>query len=348
MIRENEYNYVGKGIQMLIPRCTGKVLKEMGVPKSDLEDVSGDCHPLQEWYVNLFYFNRKKCLLFTNAATLFSFVAHGVSRSEIRDIESLFRKRLSKALYDEELKSDQMKSINDKLGTFVLARTVSRSVLASMNDRTSHYEFLKSRSMVEGNIDDAGIQCELNKTPMGALKYNYPIECFMAMIEGREFEKIIPGRLKTRTAYVFEATMTQSCEGEHIMRRVAVSGNKSLLRLAQVILDAFDFDCDHCFGFYGNINKHPGREQTEVYEAFVDADVEPTNDCARSVERTKISSVFKEAGKRMLFMFDYGQDWRFVVELKEKRDTASEEKLPGVLKSVGKAPLQYPPLEEET
>jgi len=73
-----------------------------------------------------------------------------------------------------------------------------------------------------------------------------------------------------------------------------VSGNKSLLHLAQVILDAFNFDCDHCFGFYGNIHEHPGLEQTEVYEAFVDADVEPTNDLAKSVGRTKIASVFKD------------------------------------------------------
>ncbi|MCK5581554.1 MAG: hypothetical protein KAJ18_09825 [Candidatus Omnitrophica bacterium] len=332
---------------MLILRCTGKVLKEIGVSKSALEDVRGNNHPLQEWYVNLFYFNRKKCLLFANAATLFSFVVYGVSRSEIRDIEGLFRKRLSKALYDEDFKSDQMKLVSDKLGTFILAKTVSRSVLASMNDRTSHYEFLKSRSMVEGDIDDAGIQCQLNKTPMGALNYRYPIECFMAMIEGKEFEKIVPGRLKTRTAYVFESTMTQYCEGKNIMRQVAVSGNKSLLHLAQVILGAYNFDCDHCFGFYGNIDEHPGQEQTEIYEAFVDAEVEPTSELARSVERTKISLVFKETGKKMLFMFDYGQDWRFVVELKEKRDTAPEEKLPGILQSVGKAPLQYPSFEEE-
>ena len=327
---------------MMILRCTGKVLEEMGVPKSALDDVSGNCHPSQEWYVNMFYFNRKKCLLFTNAATLFSFVAHGVSRSEIRDIEGLFRKRLSKALYDEELKSDQMKSINDRLEAFILAKTVSGSVLASMNDRIRHYKFLKSRSMIERDIDDAGIQCQVNRTPMGALKYNYPIECFMAMVEGKEFERIIPGSLKTRTAYVFEAIMTYYCEGENIMRQIAVSGNKSLLHLARIILYAFNFDCDHCFGFYGDIHKHPGREQTEVYEAFVDADVEPTNDCAKSVERTKISSVFKDAGKKMLFMFDYGQDWRFVVELKEKRDTCPEEKLPGVLKSVGEAPPSYP------
>jgi hypothetical protein len=165
------------------------------------------------------------------------------------------------------------------------------------------------------------------------------------MIEGKDYEKLIAGRLKVRTAYVFETVMTHYCDGQYIMREVAVSGNKSLLHLAQVILGAYDFDCDHCFGFYGDIEKHPGREQTEVYEAFVDAGVEPTNDCAQSVERTKISSVFKEAGRKMMFMFDYGEDWRFIVELKEKRDTGPKETLPVVLKAVGEAPLQYPPLE---
>ncbi len=240
-----------------------------------------------------------------------------------------------------------MKKISDQLGTFVLTKTVSGSVLSSMNDRMRHYEFLKSRSMFEGDINDEGIQRLLNEAPMGALKYSNPKECFTAMLEGKEFEKIIPGRLKTRTAFVFEAAMMQYCEGENIMRQVAVSGNKSLLYLAQVILDSFNFDCDHCFGFYGDIDKHPGREQTEVYEAFVDADIEPTNDCAKSVERTKISTVFKKVGKKMLFMFDYGQDWRFVVKLKEKRDTGPKEKLPGILKSVGKSMLQYPASEDE-
>ena len=129
------------------------------------------------------------------------------------------------------------------------------------------------------------------------------------------------------------------------MRQVAVSGSKSLYHLAQVILGAFAFDCDHCFGFYGNIDKHPGREQIEVYEAFVDADVEPTSELAKSVERTKITTVFNEVGKKMLFMFDYGQDWRFIVGLKEIQKEFSG-KLPKVLCSVGVAPPQYPSQEE--
>ncbi|MCK5584079.1 MAG: hypothetical protein KAI33_09815, partial [Elusimicrobiales bacterium] len=68
---------------------------------------------------------------------------------------------------------------------------------------------------------------------------------------------------------------------------------------------------------------------------------EPTNDLAMSVKKTKIETAFKEVGKKMMFMFDYGDDWRFLIELKEMRDKQLGEYLPRLLKSVGEAPPQY-------
>ena len=334
---------------MIILRLTNKVLKEFGKEKPMLGEVEEEASSIGEWYVHLFYFSRQKCLIFTNAGSLFSFVVHGVSRKDIKNIENLFRRELSRALFDENFNAQEMKNIMDNINEAKFAKTANRSVLGSMNDLIRHYEYLKSRSMVQGDMDDAGLQCEINKTPMSALKYDYPIERFKEMVTGKKIER--PGRAQkfgsqNSAAYIFNAQMTQYSEGENIMRQVAVSGNKNLLHLAQVILNAFDFDCDHCFGFYGDIHKHPGREQTEIYEAFVDADVEPTNDLAKSVERTRIATVFKDVGKKMLFMFDYGQDWRFAVELKEIQK-GSTEKLPKVLSSIGVAPPQYPPLDEK-
>jgi len=153
--------------------------------------------------------------------------------------------------------------------------------------------------------------------------------------------------MKNQTVYILDARMIQYAEGQEIMRRVAVLGNKSLSHLAEVILSAFDFECDHCYGFYGDVTKHPGREQTEVYELFVDAGEETIAENARGVQKTKISSVFAGPGKKMLFVFDYGDDWRFEVELKEVREQFSAERLPNVLTSIGMAPPQYPALEEE-
>ena len=50
----------------------------------------------------------------------------------------------------------------------------------------------------------------------------------------------------------------------------------------------------------------------------------------------------------MLFLFDYGDGWRFVVELKEIKYTEKRDLTPVILKSIGAAPIQYPPREEDS
>lgn len=331
---------------MLLLRCTNKVLKELKISKSGLPDVMENECPLLEWYVNLFYFNRKKCLLFTNAASLFSFVAYDVKRKEIKNLDTLFREGLTKAMGYEDFDSEQIKFVNKQMGEPIFLKTANRKVLGSMNDFVKYYIFKKTRLMEEDGIEDAGsVQRFINETPMGALEYKLPIECFMDLVGEKKIDfinrekKFTP---KDQIICVFEARMVQYCEGKNITRQIAVSGNKSLEHFAEVILSAFNFDCDHCFAFYGDIDKHPGPEQTEIYEAFFDIDdVEVTNDLAQSVKRTKIKTVFKEIGKKMMFMFDYGADWRFLIELKEMREKQSGEYLPELLKSVGEAPPQY-------
>lgn len=336
---------------MIIIRCTTKVLKELGIPKVQIKDYSDQTRLLQEWYANLFYLDRRKCLLFTHAGTLFSFVVAGVSRKDIKVLPELFRKELSKALFYEEFSSGQIEEFMKRAQEITIAKTTSRSVLASMNQILFEYPYILARFAHLGS-DEAmvAVNRELNtmfRSAIGEGRHDYgvPIECFREMITGEKPQSRRCGAAPTQSAYVFEARMIQYAEGADIVRRVAVSGSKNLVHLAQVILDAFDFDCDHCFGFYGDINKHPGREQTEVYEVFVDAGAEPINDQAQSVEQTKISFVFKDVGKRMLFVFDYGDDWRFIVEFKEIQENAIG-KLPRVLSRVGVAPPQYPSFEE--
>ena len=133
--------------------------------------------------------------------------------------------------------------------------------------------------------------------------------------------------------------------GKKIIRTIAISGKKSLYQFAGAIVRSFDFFFDHCFAFYGDVNKHPISEQKEIYELFVDIGEEPTDPHAKGVKKVKIDKVFITIGKTMLFMFDYGDDWRFSVALKKIRPAFEDEKLPKVENSIGKAPMQYPPCE---
>jgi hypothetical protein len=138
---------------------------------------------------------------------------------------------------------------------------------------------------------------------------------------------------------VFRASLRRK-----IYRDIEIAGTGSLYTLAQAIVRFFDFDFDHAFGFYsklkGNIYNSPVR-----YELFVDIG-EGEGD-ARSVKRTRIIKAFPSVGTKMRFLFDYGDEWEFLVELVKRKPKEPKVKLPRLLLSAGKAPAQYPDPEDE-
>jgi hypothetical protein len=130
-----------------------------------------------------------------------------------------------------------------------------------------------------------------------------------------------------------------------LYRDIEIQNSKKLYDLASAIVAAFGFDFDHAFGFYsllkGNILQSPIK-----YELFADmADMDIESD-AGSVERTRTSEAFPEIGHKMTFLFDYGDNWEFRVELIGKGAKERGVKYPQVRKKVGQAPEQYPAEEE--
>lgn len=126
-------------------------------------------------------------------------------------------------------------------------------------------------------------------------------------------------------------------------RVLAVPAEFSLYDLAELIVDSFDFDLDHAFGFYENVKSWP--DSRECYELFKDLEreegfgLEPTH-CA-SVKRTRLDKVFTEDRKRWLFLFDYGDEWHFIVDLKGIKPPEEGLSYPRLLESFGEAPPQY-------
>ena len=129
-----------------------------------------------------------------------------------------------------------------------------------------------------------------------------------------------------------------------VYRDIEIEGSRSLSALAEAIVMAFDFEFDHAFGYYSDLTD-PYSRKGERYELF--ADMEDEESDAGSVERTTVAQVFGVPGKKMLFLFDYGDDWRFVIEAMTTGATAPKTRYPRLVASVGKAPEQYPDLDEE-
>ncbi|MBI4050768.1 MAG: hypothetical protein HY396_02215 [Candidatus Doudnabacteria bacterium] len=144
--------------------------------------------------------------------------------------------------------------------------------------------------------------------------------------------------------YIFK---TKFLRDKRIQREIEVPENFSLYKLAEAVIGSYDFDFNHAFGFFSNISESRYFDSERKYELFADMQnegIEPTG--AGSVEKTKISKVWKSIGDKMLFLFDYGDNWLFVVELIGFGKKEDKAKYPRVVKKVGKAPEQYPEIEE--
>jgi hypothetical protein len=129
-----------------------------------------------------------------------------------------------------------------------------------------------------------------------------------------------------------------------LYRDLEIDSAKSLYDLAEAIVWAFDFDLDHAFGFYSKLT---GRyTQSPIrYELF--ADMEAASSDAKSVKRTEVAQAFPAVGTKMLFLFDYGDEWHFKVELTGLGERLTKVRYPRVLATIGKAPPQYPDMDED-
>jgi hypothetical protein len=128
-----------------------------------------------------------------------------------------------------------------------------------------------------------------------------------------------------------------------IYRDIEIEASKSLYKLAEAIVSAFGFDFDHAFGFYAG-DPFARRRAQPRYELF--ADIGEADPGVLSVKKTKIAEAFPAVGRSLLFLFDYGDEWRFRVTLSAKGLKLAKTRYPRVVASQGEAPEQYPDPEE--
>ena len=131
-------------------------------------------------------------------------------------------------------------------------------------------------------------------------------------------------------------------DGDGYQAVFAISGNINLYGLAEHIIDTLGFDFDHAFGFYDNL-KNPYKSK-ECYTLF--ADIGEGSGGERSVQKTLIEEVFVP-GRKMIFLFDYGDDWMFLLTCKKVEPSKTKKKIREIISEKGKKPIQYPDFDDE-
>ena len=125
-------------------------------------------------------------------------------------------------------------------------------------------------------------------------------------------------------------------DGTNIWRRLAVAHSSSLCDLANLILQAFEFDDDHLHEF--KYRDQMGKER--VYN-------DPRCEDEPFSDEVSLGESGLPVKKTMAFIYDFGDDWEFSIKL-EKIDAAqSYAKLPALLESHGEPPEQYSGFDDE-
>ena len=118
---------------------------------------------------------------------------------------------------------------------------------------------------------------------------------------------------------------------------IEIPGESSLEDLHDAIQQAVEFDNDHMYEFY-IANSYRGQK---LHSYDCDDDI---------IVDTTVAQVFAAAtGKKVFYMFDYGDSWLFQLTKSRKKPHAAEAGItyPRVVSEEGTKPDQYPDWDEE-
>lgn len=128
---------------------------------------------------------------------------------------------------------------------------------------------------------------------------------------------------------------------EVVWRDIEMLGRHTLHNLHEMIQVAFDWDDDHLYSFFmsgtfwdqGSAISHPLAGDTS------------------DASEIELAALSLETGKRFAYLFDFGDEWRHMVEVKEIGDTAvsgkKKDEYPKITRTKGEAPPQYPDWDED-
>jgi hypothetical protein len=137
--------------------------------------------------------------------------------------------------------------------------------------------------------------------------------------------------------HVFRASL-----GPKVYRDFEIPSANNLYDLGGMIVQVFGFDFDHPFGFYSKLSGSVFGSPVK-YELF--ADIGESE--ARRVKRTRIVEAFPTVGAKMTFLFDYGDNWQFRIEVIGQNRREPGAIYPRLLKTIGAAPEQHPDPDDE-
>lgn len=120
-----------------------------------------------------------------------------------------------------------------------------------------------------------------------------------------------------------------------VTRTIKMGNHLTLEDLHYAIINSVDFDDDHLYAFY--LNKNKRNSYGRMYEYG-----EPPFACDFTLADLGLS-----VNKRFNYTFDFGDNWEFVITIKDFEETDVLFDEPKLIAQKGKSPEQYPSWDDE-
>jgi hypothetical protein len=163
----------------VILRCTNKLLAVIGPALAPKPAPAPDA---EDWYANLLWFDRRKCLLLTHSATLFSIFEANVSALGLRAAGPLVTRLIERELASEGFPSAVFAGLEPQ--DLILAKTADRSVLGCMNDMAFRCQNAIAGSGGLMRTDLVALNRSLRRNINSARDYQPPIELTARRLKG--------------------------------------------------------------------------------------------------------------------------------------------------------------------
>jgi hypothetical protein len=138
----------------------------------------------EDWYANLLWFDRRKCLLLTHLATLFTIFEADVTASSLRATRQLIAGLIGRELRREELPTGTFGDLEGQ--DVLLAKTADRSVLGCMNDMAYMCEHAIAGAGGLARTDLAELNRSLRRNINSARGHHPPIELTARRLTARK------------------------------------------------------------------------------------------------------------------------------------------------------------------
>jgi hypothetical protein len=164
----------------VVVRCTRKMLDLLGgqsVTLSYLPPTDDD------WYLNLVWIERQKCLLLTHTGTLFSVFRTGIHVADLHPLGEYLVKAIQAELHAEGLPDDTFSGLDPD--SVQLAKTASRSTLGFMTEMAFELSWIISDKRGLRRSDTNELNHTLRRMLWNRGDYVRPIELVHQQLNAR-------------------------------------------------------------------------------------------------------------------------------------------------------------------